>query len=83
MQTPSIELGEDAMDDIVKVVETPRDLTEPVTVGVEAHTGGEYARAERDRAYYNVCSHRGRRLVDTPKGAKRACGVKMSIPPTS
>jgi phenylpropionate dioxygenase-like ring-hydroxylating dioxygenase large terminal subunit len=26
------------------------------------------------RAYYNVCSHRGRRLVDTPAGAKRACG---------
>ena len=26
------------------------------------------------RAFYNVCSHRGRRLVDTPPGAKRACG---------
>jgi phenylpropionate dioxygenase-like ring-hydroxylating dioxygenase large terminal subunit len=26
------------------------------------------------RAYYNVCSHRGRRLVDTPKGARNACG---------
>jgi nitrite reductase/ring-hydroxylating ferredoxin subunit len=26
------------------------------------------------RAYYNVCSHRGRRLIETPKGAKRARG---------
>jgi phenylpropionate dioxygenase-like ring-hydroxylating dioxygenase large terminal subunit len=26
------------------------------------------------RAYYNVCSHRGRKLIDTPKGAKRARG---------
>jgi phenylpropionate dioxygenase-like ring-hydroxylating dioxygenase large terminal subunit len=26
------------------------------------------------RAYYNVCSHRARRLVDTPHGSKRACG---------
>jgi nitrite reductase/ring-hydroxylating ferredoxin subunit len=32
---------------------------------------------DRLRAYYNVCSHRGRRLVDTPKGAKRACGRKQ------
>jgi phenylpropionate dioxygenase-like ring-hydroxylating dioxygenase large terminal subunit len=109
------------MDDIVKVVETTQDLTEPVTVGVEAYVSEEYARAERDklwrkvwqqvgrleeipevgsyityeilddsivvvrttpdkiRAYYNVCSHRGRRLVDTPKGAKRACGVKKQF----
>jgi phenylpropionate dioxygenase-like ring-hydroxylating dioxygenase large terminal subunit len=29
---------------------------------------------DKIRAYYNVCSHRGRRLVDTPRGAKRACG---------
>jgi phenylpropionate dioxygenase-like ring-hydroxylating dioxygenase large terminal subunit len=28
------------------------------------------------RAYYNVCSHRGRRLVDTPNGAKNACGKR-------
>ena len=27
-------------------------------------------------AYYNVCPHRGRRLVDTPKGARNACGKK-------
>ncbi|MFZ2177973.1 MAG: aromatic ring-hydroxylating dioxygenase subunit alpha [Rhodococcus sp. (in: high G+C Gram-positive bacteria)] len=26
------------------------------------------------RAYYNVCSHRGRRLVDTPPGAREARG---------
>jgi nitrite reductase/ring-hydroxylating ferredoxin subunit len=29
---------------------------------------------DRLRAYYNVCSHRGRRLVDTPSGSKRASG---------
>jgi phenylpropionate dioxygenase-like ring-hydroxylating dioxygenase large terminal subunit len=29
---------------------------------------------DRLRAYHNVCSHRGRRLVDTPKGARNACG---------
>jgi phenylpropionate dioxygenase-like ring-hydroxylating dioxygenase large terminal subunit len=94
------------------------DLSEPVTIGVDAYLSEEYARAERDRlwrkvwqqvgrveeipevgsyltydilddsilivrsaadkirAYYNVCSHRGRRLVDTPQGAKRACGKK-------
>jgi phenylpropionate dioxygenase-like ring-hydroxylating dioxygenase large terminal subunit len=26
------------------------------------------------KAYHNVCSHRGRRLIDTPPGANRACG---------
>ncbi|HWF28324.1 MAG TPA: aromatic ring-hydroxylating dioxygenase subunit alpha [Mycobacterium sp.] len=26
------------------------------------------------RAHHNVCMHRGRRLVDTPEGAKSACG---------
>ena len=29
------------------------------------------------KAYYNVCSHRGRRLIDTPKGAKNATGEKV------
>src|SRR5580693_307514 len=29
---------------------------------------------DKIRAYHNVCSHRGRRLVDVPQGAKRACG---------
>ncbi|SEG83847.1 Rieske [2Fe-2S] domain-containing protein [Thermomonospora echinospora] len=29
---------------------------------------------DRIRAYYNVCSHRGRRLVDTPSGARDARG---------
>src|SRR5271168_4637446 len=24
------------------------------------------------KAYYNVCSHRGRRLIDTPRGARNA-----------
>jgi len=31
---------------------------------------------DRFKAFYNVCSHRGRRLVDTPPGAKRACGKR-------
>jgi phenylpropionate dioxygenase-like ring-hydroxylating dioxygenase large terminal subunit len=26
------------------------------------------------KAYYNVCAHRGRRLVSTPPGANQACG---------
>jgi phenylpropionate dioxygenase-like ring-hydroxylating dioxygenase large terminal subunit len=34
---------------------------------------------DKIRAYYNVCSHRGRRLVDTPKGAKRACGKQEHL----
>ncbi len=35
-------------------------------------------RSSRDdiRAYYNVCPHRGRKLVGTPCGANRACGHK-------
>jgi nitrite reductase/ring-hydroxylating ferredoxin subunit len=28
------------------------------------------------KAYHNVCSHRGRRLVSTPAGANNACGHK-------
>src|ERR1044072_2320251 len=35
--------------------------------------------ADKFRAFYNVCSHRGRRLVDTPPGAKRACGKQDSF----
>ncbi|HKU43550.1 MAG TPA: SRPBCC family protein [Polyangiales bacterium] len=31
---------------------------------------------DRLRAYYNVCAHRGRRLVDCPKGAKNALGKR-------
>src|SRR5262245_27375373 len=31
---------------------------------------------DRLRAYYNVCSHRGRQLVDVPAGAKRARGQR-------
>ena len=31
--------------------------------------------AEEIRAYYNVCSHRGRRLIDTPFGAKNVDAV--------
>jgi phenylpropionate dioxygenase-like ring-hydroxylating dioxygenase large terminal subunit len=31
------------------------------------------------KAYYNVCSHRGRRLVETPKGARNARGKRMNF----
>jgi phenylpropionate dioxygenase-like ring-hydroxylating dioxygenase large terminal subunit len=31
------------------------------------------------RAYYNVCSHRGRRLIDTPAGKRNAVGKKMNF----
>jgi phenylpropionate dioxygenase-like ring-hydroxylating dioxygenase large terminal subunit len=34
---------------------------------------------DRIRAYYNVCVHRGRKLIDTPKGAKRACGKRKQF----
>ena len=30
--------------------------------------------ADEFMAHHNVCMHRGRRLVDTPQGAKNACG---------
>ncbi len=33
--------------------------------------------ADEIKAYYNVCTHRGRRLVDTPPGARNARGKKM------
>jgi phenylpropionate dioxygenase-like ring-hydroxylating dioxygenase large terminal subunit len=99
----------------------PEELSEPVTIGVEAYISEDYARAERDklwrkvwlqvgrveeipnvgdyityevlddsilivraandeiRAYHNVCAHRGRRLVDTPKGAKHARGRALPV----
>ena len=31
------------------------------------------------RAYHNVCPHRGRRLVDTPKGARNARGLRSQF----
>ncbi len=31
------------------------------------------------RAYYNVCPHRGRRLIDTPPGARNARGTKANF----
>ncbi len=31
------------------------------------------------KAYHNVCTHRGRRLVDTPAGARNARGTKMNF----
>lgn len=31
------------------------------------------------RAYHNVCPHRGRRLVDTPGGARNARGTRMQF----
>src|SRR4051794_8443661 len=108
---------EDVMSNVARTneeteVPAAEEMSEPVTIGVEAYTSEDYARAERGalwtkvwqqvgrieeipevgnflsydilddsiivartaadtlRAYYNVCSHRGRRLVDTPAGAK-------------
>ncbi|MDT7790723.1 MAG: hypothetical protein QOD59_159, partial [Mycobacterium sp.] len=101
-------------------VQATEELSEPVTIGVDAYTSEAYARAELDKlwrkvwqqvgrveeipdvgsyltydilddsiivvrtgfgnscsdfaAHHNVCMHRGRRLVDTPDGAKNACG---------
>ena len=111
--------AENAMSETTEKVQEKRsaeELSEPLTIGVEAYVSAEYARAERDRlwakvwqqvgrveelpevgsfltydilddsfivvrtapdrfrAYYNVCSHRGRRLVDTPPGARDARG---------
>lgn len=54
------------MDDIVKVVETTQDLTEPVTVGVEAYVSEEYARAERDKLWRKVWQQVGR-LEEIPE----------------
>lgn len=34
---------------------------------------------DRIEAYYNVCPHRGRRLVDTPEGARNACGTRSNF----
>jgi phenylpropionate dioxygenase-like ring-hydroxylating dioxygenase large terminal subunit len=35
--------------------------------------------ADRIRAFHNVCSHRGRRLVDTPAGQRNACGKRKQF----
>ncbi len=35
--------------------------------------------ADTIKAYYNVCSHRGRRLIDTPKGAHHAHGKQLKF----
>jgi phenylpropionate dioxygenase-like ring-hydroxylating dioxygenase large terminal subunit len=32
---------------------------------------------DRVKAYYNVCTHRGRKLVDVPEGARNARGKKL------
>jgi len=106
------------MSEMTKITE---ELAEPVTIGVEAYTSADYARAERDRlwrkvwlqvgrveeipeignhltydilddsiiviragkdrlnAFYNVCTHRGRKLVDTPPGARNACGRRPAL----
>ncbi len=108
-------------------VQVPEELSEPLTIPVEAYISEEYARAERDRlwrkvwqqvgrveelpeigsyltydilddsiiivrtganefrAHHNVCMHRGRRLVDTPRGReeRRRPGtqiVRLRIP---
>jgi nitrite reductase/ring-hydroxylating ferredoxin subunit len=35
--------------------------------------------ADAIKAYFNVCTHRGRRLVDTPPGARNARGQRMNF----
>lgn len=109
------------MADTGEIATTLEDLTGPVTIGPEAYTSEDYARAERDRlwrkvwlqagrledipevgnyitydilddsvlivrtapgevrAYFNVCPHRGRRLVDTPPGKRNARGKKLNF----
>lgn len=99
----------------------PEEALEAVTIGVEAYTSEDYARAERDRlwrkvwlqagrvedlpevgdymtfdilddailivraspeklrAFGNVCSHRGRRLVDTPAGTYHTRGKQRKF----
>lgn len=103
------------MTDPIQNAGAGEELSQPVTIGVEAYTCPSYARAERDKlwrmvwqqvgrveelpevgsylthdigddsiivvrtgpgefaAHHNVCMHRGRRLIDTPAGAKNAC----------
>ena len=107
--------------DDITAADNAEVLSTPVTIGVEAYTSPDYARAERDRlwrkvwqqvgrveelpdvgsfltyeilddsivvirtaadtlkAYHNVCTHRGRRLIDTPPNARRAVGRKKSL----
>jgi phenylpropionate dioxygenase-like ring-hydroxylating dioxygenase large terminal subunit len=97
------------------------DLSQPVSLPVEAYISPDYARAEADRlwakvwqhagrveeipdvgnyityeiandsilivrtapdtirAYHNVCPHRGRRLVDTPRGEHNAAGSRRQF----
>src|SRR5258707_1728452 len=106
------------MTDLAKDVNPPvhEELSQPMTIGVDAYVSEDYARGERDKlwrkvwqqigrveelpevggyltydilddsiivvrtgpnefkAHHNVCMHRGRRLLDTPAGAKNACG---------
>ena len=57
-----------------RVEEIPRSaVTSPTTFSMIRSSSCAPA-TPKIRAYYNVCTHRGRRLVDTPKGAKNACG---------
>jgi phenylpropionate dioxygenase-like ring-hydroxylating dioxygenase large terminal subunit len=35
--------------------------------------------ADKIAAYHNVCTHRGRKLIDTPDSAKNACGWKNNF----
>jgi phenylpropionate dioxygenase-like ring-hydroxylating dioxygenase large terminal subunit len=35
--------------------------------------------ADGIKAFHNVCTHRGRRLVDTPAGAHHACGNRKAL----
>ena len=46
--------------DITDLVQTAEELTEPVTIGVEAYISEEYARAERDKLWRKVWQQAGR-----------------------
>src|SRR5579885_1534498 len=46
--------------DITDLVQAAEDLTEPVTIGVEAYISPEYARQERDKLWRKVWLQTGR-----------------------
>ncbi|MFT3929196.1 MAG: aromatic ring-hydroxylating dioxygenase subunit alpha [Spongiibacteraceae bacterium] len=51
------------------------DILDDSIVIVRTGASGQ-AGADQFRAYHNVCPHRGRRLVDTPKGQRNAKGKR-------
>lgn len=47
-----------------------------IVVRVSEDSGPEGSGGDALRAYYNVCPHRGRQLVDTPDGVNSVTGMK-------